>query len=77
MGEPAFIVPNICHPAVNFFEKPSGFLASSVIFKKMGETNLDWPVNLNDIIDTHYPGTKSPWETRLDMLSESLFLKKE
>ncbi len=55
MGEPAFVVAQKCHAATNFGSSQPGYLASAVIFKKIGPTTLEWPVKLADIVDTSYP----------------------
>jgi Methyltransferase domain len=55
MDEPAFIVAQRCHPITNFGTAHSGFLSSIVLFKKVTNTALDWPVKLTDIITTRYP----------------------
>lgn len=55
MGEPACIVPLKCHPATAFGEFPGGYLASSVLFRKTRETALDWPVSVQEVLDTAYP----------------------
>ncbi len=62
MGEPAFVVANCCHAATNFAEYPAGFLASSVLFRKIGETNLSWDVDIDDVLSNSYPDvvTKAP-----------------
>jgi hypothetical protein len=55
MDEPAYIVAARCHAVTAFAEQPESFLASSVIFRKTGNTLLEWPVELEDIISTRYP----------------------
>lgn len=55
LGEPAIVIAARCHAATNFGPPPAGFLASSVIFRKIGETTLDWPVEIEDVTGTHYP----------------------
>ena len=55
MGEPAFIVAARCHPATAFAETPAGALASFVLFRKVGGTTLEWPVELGAITRTSYP----------------------
>lgn len=55
MGEPAYIVAAKIHPATAFAETPAGFLASSVLFRKISETDLQWPVSVNKVLDTQYP----------------------
>ena len=54
MGEPAFVVANVCCPVVNFLEAP-GYLVSSVLFRKISGTTLTWPVDLDDILSKPYP----------------------
>jgi SAM-dependent methyltransferase len=54
MGEPVFSVPQKLHPAVDFGDTP-GYLNSTVVFRKTGETTLEWPVDLGQIISTRYP----------------------
>ncbi len=55
MGEHCYIVAAKCHPAVAFDGGSAGGLASFVLFRKTGETALDWPVDLNAITETFYP----------------------
>ncbi|WP_426112271.1 class I SAM-dependent methyltransferase [Pseudomonas sp. DSP3-2-2] len=55
LDEPAYTVAARCHPVTAFAEEPDGFLSSSVIFRKISETSLDWPVELKEISDTSYP----------------------
>jgi hypothetical protein len=55
LGEAAFVVPERLHAATNFGADAAGFLTSSVIFRKVGDTKLDWPVDIEDITDTRYP----------------------
>ncbi len=57
MGEPAYIVAQRCSPETAFAEVPAGALASFVLFRKVGETRLEWPVELTDITATGYPVT--------------------
>jgi SAM-dependent methyltransferase len=56
LGEPAFVVASRVHANTAFPEIPAGSLASFVLFRKVGETALSWPVEISDIIATHYPG---------------------
>ena len=53
--EPAYIVAQHCSPATAFADRSSAALASFVLFRKIGPTGLDWPVNLSDIVQTAYP----------------------
>ena len=55
MGEPAYIVAAKCHAVTAFAETPAGALGSSVLFRKIGETRLQWPVELEDLTATTYP----------------------
>ena len=55
MGEPAYLVAQKCSPATAFAEHPGGALASFVFFRKIGETSLEWPVELSAITSTAYP----------------------
>jgi len=55
MGEPAFVVAQRCHPVTNFGLQQGGYLASNVLFRKIGPTRLNWPVRLHDIVQTGYP----------------------
>jgi len=55
MGEPAFVVAQRCHTVTNFGFHQGGFLASNVLFRKVSETTLTWPVGLTDILSSSYP----------------------
>jgi len=57
MGEPSFVVPNIVHSATDFADQQFGYLSSLVLFKKINSTDLDWPVELEEIIESEYPKT--------------------
>jgi len=57
MGEPCFIVPNVVHPVTDFADQQFGYLSSRVLFKKINSTDLDWPVELEEIIESSYPKT--------------------
>ncbi len=57
VGEPAYVVANLCHPATNFGPVPAGFLASAVLFQKTSETDLDWAVALDEVVQDFYPAT--------------------
>ena len=56
MGEPAFLVAQRCSSTTAFPEGVAGALASFVMFRKIGPTGLEWPVDLGDILQTNYPG---------------------
>jgi len=55
MGEPTFTVPKVLHEVTNFGEVHFSYLASHVIFRKINETKLEWPVNIEEITQTQYP----------------------
>jgi hypothetical protein len=57
MGEPAYVVPKICHRATAFGEHAEGRLASTVLIRKVATTDLSWPVRVEDAISTSYPTT--------------------
>jgi len=59
MGEPAYVVAQRCHPVTNFGQQIS-FLASNVLFRKIGPTRLKWPVSVSDTIATCYPEGNLP-----------------
>jgi len=59
MGEPAFVVANNCHAVTNFAATPAGYLSSTVLFRKVGDTALDWDVQLRDVLDNSYPSDTS------------------
>jgi SAM-dependent methyltransferase len=54
MGERAHVVASKMHPATAFGGADAA-LASNVLFRKVGETDLAWPVELSDVIATSYP----------------------
>lgn len=55
MGEPAFVVAESVHAVTAFGLGQGVFLASNVLVRKIAETTLDWPVELEDITRTMYP----------------------
>jgi hypothetical protein len=55
MGEPAYIVAAHCHSVTNFGPAPSGFLASNVTFRKISNTQLQWPADISAIVNKPYP----------------------
>jgi hypothetical protein len=54
-GEPAALVAHRVHGAVNFAPRSVCYLMAAVLFRKIGTTNLEWPVPLQDIVKTTYP----------------------
>ena len=55
LGERGHVVAAHCHTATHFGDIPGGYLSSAVMFRKIGETTLDWPVRLEEITSTLYP----------------------
>ncbi|WP_204331145.1 hypothetical protein, partial [Proteus mirabilis] len=47
-GATAYVVPHNLTPGGNFEEVHTTALMASVIFRKVAETTLDWPVNSAD-----------------------------
>jgi 2-polyprenyl-3-methyl-5-hydroxy-6-metoxy-1,4-benzoquinol methylase len=64
MDEPAYIVAARCHPVTAFAEEPESFLSSAVIFRKVANTTLEWPVELADVTSTHYPAATTTLPSR-------------
>ena len=55
MAEPTYVVPCSVHSVSNFSDVYLGYLASVVIFRKVSNTTLQWPVEIEHITDTAYP----------------------
>ena len=55
LGEPAYVVAERCSRTTAFAQLPEAYLASLVLFRKIGATALEWPVELSEIIGTRYP----------------------
>jgi len=55
LGEPAAIVPEQLHTATACLDRQPAYLCSSVIVKKIGETELNWNVDANEIVADMYP----------------------
>lgn len=49
------VVPNHYFMATEGYERAGGFYSSSVIVRKVGPTQLSWPVEMTSIISTTYP----------------------
>ena len=54
MAEPASLVAQVAHVAVNHGDVAC-YQSSSVVFRKVGTTRLDWPVRSLDITKSLYP----------------------
>ena len=54
-GGTAFIVPASLTAATAFGEWHKGAMMSAVLFRKVSETPLQWPVRMSDVVDDHYP----------------------
>ena len=54
-GARAYIVARVHNAVTEFGEANMGALMSGVLFRKTGETTLDWPVSMTDIADDLYP----------------------
>jgi SAM-dependent methyltransferase len=55
MGEPAFIVGSFLNRMTYRLDEQRAFMASTVICRKIGESTLEWPVDLERLIQTPYP----------------------
>lgn len=54
-GGRVYMVPHALNPACLFGEVHVGALMSGVLFRKVSETSLDWPVAMSDIAADVYP----------------------
>jgi hypothetical protein len=54
-GPTAYVVPRSLAPESNFGEVHATALMACVMFRKVAETTLDWPVDAADIADDVYP----------------------
>lgn len=55
VGEPAAIVASMLHSVTLNMEKNPAYLASAVLCRKTQNTQLNWDVNTEEIIQTVYP----------------------
>jgi len=53
-----FILPFVYRPGKRDAEKSAGFEGSCVLFRKIGEPQLSWDVEVSDLINTVYPSTE-------------------
>jgi hypothetical protein len=72
MGEPAYSVALFCHAATNFGDQHS-FLSSVVYFRKISDTKLEWPVEVEEIIDSRYPPGQLPMQPNKATPTAQLF----
>lgn len=54
-GATAYVVPRFLTPGSNFGEVHTAAMMASVMFRKVAETALDWPVDAADIAGDVYP----------------------
>jgi SAM-dependent methyltransferase len=54
MAEPASLVARVVHVGVNHGDVPC-YQSSSVLFRKVSGTALQWPVRVSDVTGTFYP----------------------
>jgi hypothetical protein len=52
---PLFYIAFFWNPADKEAESVAGFRGSSVLFRKIGETKLDWPLSASDVTSDTYP----------------------
>jgi hypothetical protein len=55
LGERAYMVAEKIHPITAHREDHPVWGISAVLFRKIGDTQLDWPVEPEDVIHTSYP----------------------
>lgn len=55
LGERVFVVAEKAHPVTAFEEAHPAWGLSVVLFRKVGETTLDWPVDPDEVLRTEYP----------------------
>lgn len=59
MGAPAYTVALFGNSVTHFGDQPS-YLSSVVLFRKISDTKLEWPVEVEEIIDSQYPTRQLP-----------------
>ena len=55
LGEPAEMVALASHPAVWRIEEQRAYFTSNALMRKVGETTIDWPVEMSDLDVGDYP----------------------
>lgn len=50
-----YILPFLYEERMHHAEKSAGFQCSTIMVKKISDTNLEWPVATREIISHHYP----------------------
>lgn len=55
LGDTQYIIPFVYQERHSQVEKTGGFEYSSVLFRKIAETTLDWPLNAADVTADIYP----------------------
>lgn len=55
LGEPAEMIALSSHPAVWRIEQQRAYFTSNALMRKIGESQVDWPVSLSDLEVGDYP----------------------
>lgn len=55
MSDPAYLVPKVAHPHRFTYQTPDNFQQSAVLFRKIGETKLEWEVENKALEAGVYP----------------------
>lgn len=55
MGEPGYITPDVVHGPTDGLDQQPAWLATAVIARKIGDTELSWDVPHDGIVGTQYP----------------------
>lgn len=63
-----YVLPFVYRPNKEHAEKSAGYEGSSVMFRKVGPTKMEWPLVVKDIIDTTYPDNDDGQDPEARML---------
>lgn len=55
MADEMFLLPFICNENMVDADRSAGFYLSCVLFEKIGEASVDWPVSIDEITESMYP----------------------
>jgi SAM-dependent methyltransferase len=55
MSQSLHMVPRVLPEQEAFAERTFGFASSEALVRRIGPAEVDWPVNLSEVIDTRYP----------------------
>jgi hypothetical protein len=55
MADEMFLLPFVCNENMIDAENSAGFYFSSVLFEKISEADVDWPVQISEVTESMYP----------------------